>query len=103
MFESSYCSSNDLINYGPFWGINVKEKIQNNFWKEIFFTCYVKTESDVFNTPLWFNSKLSNSNIVNNNWNNQGISVTGHIVDLSLQILKREEFEDKYNFQIIAF
>ena len=88
LFESSYCSLNDLINYGPRWGIKVKDNIQNDFWKEIFLTwnnvyktCQLKTESDIFNTPLWLNSKLSNSNLVKNNWNNQGISVIGHIVD----------------------
>ena len=110
LFESSYCSLNDLINYGPRWGIKVKDNIQNDFWKEIFLTwnnvyktCQLKTESDIFNTPLWFNSKLSNSNLVKNNWNNQGISVIGHIVDSNFQILKKEDIESKYNFRINNF
>ena len=110
LFESSYCSLNDLINYGPRWGIKVKDNIQNDFWKEIFLTwnnvyktCQLKTESDIFNTPLWFNSKLSNSNLVKTNWNNQGISVIGHIVDSNFQILKKEDIESKYNFRINNF
>ena len=59
--------------------------------ENVYKTCQLKTESDIFNTPLWFNSKLLNSNLVKNNWNNQGISVIGHIVDSNLQILKQEE------------
>ena len=31
LFESSYCSSRELIEYGPSWGIKVKDKISNNF------------------------------------------------------------------------
>ena len=109
LLESSYCSSNNLINYSPFWGIKVKDKIQNDFWKEIFFTwnnfyktCQLKTKSDIFNTPLWFNSKLSNSNLVKNNWNNQGISVIGHIVDSNLQILKKKILKANIIFGLIT-
>ena len=44
-------------------GTPVKDKISNDFWKEIFYnvykSCLLKTESDIFNTPLWFNSKLA--------------------------------------------
>ena len=94
----------------PFGGIKVKHKIQNDFWKEIFFTwnnvyktCQLKTESDIFNIPLWFNSKLSNSNLVKNNWNNQGISVIEHIVDLNLQILKKRILKANIIFGLINF
>ena len=99
-----------MINYGSFLGIKVEDKIQNDFWKEIFFTwnnvyktCQLKTESDIFNTPLWFNSKLSNSKLVKNNLNNQGISVIGHIVDLNLQILKIRILKANIIFRLITF
>ena len=110
LFESSYCSSRELIEYGPYWGTKVKDKISNDFWKEIFYIwnnvyklCQLKTESDIFNTPLWFNSKLANSNLFKKHWNSNGISVIGHIVNSDFQILKREELESKYNFCINNF
>ena len=110
LFESSYCSSRELIEYGPYWGTKVKDKISNDFWKEIFYIwnnvyklCQLKTESDIFNTPLWFNSKLANSNLFKKYWNSNGISVIGHIVNSDFQILKREELESKYNFCINNF
>ena len=37
LFESSYCSSRELIEYGPYWGTKVKDKISNDFWKELFY------------------------------------------------------------------
>ena len=80
LFESSYCSSRELTEYRPYWGTKVKDKISNDFWKEIFYIsnnvyklCPFKNESDIFNTPLWFNSKLSNSNLFKKHWNSNGI------------------------------
>ena len=37
LFESSYCSSRELIEYGTYWGTKVKDKISNDFWKEMFY------------------------------------------------------------------
>ena len=80
-------------------GTKVKDRISNDFWKEIFYVwnnvyklCPFKTESDIFNTPLWFNSKLANSNLFKKHWNANGISVIWHIKS-NFQILKKEELE----------
>ena len=58
LFEFSYCSSKDFIEHGPYLGIKVKDNVPNNFWKKIFLiwnnvykSCQLKTESDIFNTP----------------------------------------------------
>ena len=97
-----------MIEYGPYWGTNVKDKISNDFWKEIFYIwnnvyklCQLKTESDIFNTPLWFSSKLANSNLFKKHWNSNGISVIGHIVKSDSKT--KEELESKYHFCINNF
>ena len=37
LFEVSYCSLKDLIEYGPYFGIKIQDDVPNNFWKELFF------------------------------------------------------------------
>ena len=106
LFESSHCTTSKLIQFGPKWGLEISKKSYNVFWKEIFqvwnhiyHLCELKTGTDIVTSPLWFNSKLENSNLCKIKWHKSGISVIGDIINSNFDLLTQEEIERKYNFR----
>ena len=94
----------------PIGGLRIKIKFLMTFgkkffyiWNNVYKMCQLKTESDIFNTPLWFNSKLENSNLFKKHWNSNGILVIGHIVKSDFQILKKRNWRANIIFVSIIF
>ena len=99
-----------LTSLGPDWCKALIQKTGNTFWKQVF--KYWKefsskqtllSNSDIMQSPLWFNLQISEQNLYLSTWKAKGICIVGDIVNKDGNILAIEELKNKYQLRNIEF
>ena len=99
-----------LTSLGPDWCKAVIQKIGNPFWKQVF--KYWKefsskqtmlSNSDIMQSPLWFNPQILEQTLYLSTWKTKGICIVGDIVNKDGNILPIGELKNKYQLRNIEF
>ena len=81
--------------------------IKNLFWKDVVTDWallsqkqQITTNSDIFHSCLWYNSKTHKGDVFLPSWFNKGIYLIGDILLSDGEIIEKAEIELKYDFKI---
>jgi len=107
LFESTNCCNmSDIINYGDDYVRRKLINISNPFWKHVFegwLTILEKKTptitSDIYNSSLWYNSRITigKKSIIYKNYIGKGVLIVKDILDDQSNPMSYEEFRQKYN------
>ena len=99
-----------ITTLGGDWCKMLEKKIDNPFCKHIFKQwaqfCRQRTpenNSELIQSPLWFNSQISNVTLFLPKWQNKGITIIDDIVNPQGDILNCEEIKNMYQLRNIEF
>ena len=96
------------INFGPGYFQLLKNRTTDKFWINVFEAWQkfsdkiaVKTNSDLFSSPLWYNSKMSCHDMYIPIWFQKGIKTISDIINPNGLIMTMDEVKHQYSFSTI--
>ena len=109
LFSSTVCNVNEIIKLGPEYCLKCKINNLNEFWIDTFkawVAIYTKekiTKNMISNTPLWFNSKLSDETLYIPSWKRKGIYFIGDLLNVNNEIMTKDELAITYNLSNVNY
>ena len=107
LFRQTHENTSKILHFGDNWCDKILPTIKIPFWKDVIgdwsLLCkkqQIKTNSDILQSCLWYNSKIFKSAICFPDCTNNEIYLIGDIVSPNGKIMDKLELESKYNIKI---
>ena len=106
IFEQTICPISKLAKLGPTWCEQLSISISNKFWKEVLKTWTnfcdripIKSDLDVFSSPIWYNSDISKGTLFLPNWFKKGVECVGDVVGDDGNFLDEKSLDQVYGIK----
>ena len=103
LFEKTISPISKLALYGSTWYDIIINKTQNKFWKETLTSWKklsdntpISNSNDIFASPLWYNPKISKTELNLPKWSKHGISYVGDLLHSNGTLISQKDLEQKY-------
>ena len=112
MFQLICDNTVKLFKFGSEWCLLQSETLTNKFWKNILQDWHSlskkqlpKTNSEILESSIWYNSNICNRQTYFPDWYNKGIYLIGDIINSSGTMINFETLKDTFgcNFNILNY